>query len=444
MTEATGSEQTIDPVARFWQTLCRAGAIKLLVGIAILVNCISIFSYPSLRHQQQDFAHYYASSKLWLEGQTVYGTHLATQYEQLGWTEFDEPIFFATNPPSLLMLFAPFASLDPSIAHTVWMLIQLLALAGAVWLVWRCLKDGISLDGFLFVIAIFLLLPFVKIHLYYSQVQLLVLAMVLFAHRLIIVTGAGKANSGFCGTVACVAVAIAGLIKIYPLALLPWFVWRSGHKMAGRIGAFLASSATLAIGVWLTDFQLWANFIESGLPFVATWVKAANNCFTIGSATHQIGALSTGHVDSDFFVRAGSFFGAFLFAAFYFRLVFRTAEPNRSLLNTELALLILLMLFCGGTCWWHYLVFLLFPMQVIADLLRDRLSPTVFAASFITVLLFANIEFPSTNIELLQTLLDQRPLIGMFIMAVFLAFNLKPKHPIAATESFGARAVLDP
>jgi len=425
MAKPTGTVQETDPASAAWQTLCRFGVVKLLLGFAIVVNVFQILSFHSVRQEQQDFAHYYVTSKLWLDGENIYGVELQPHYEKLGWDEFDEPVDHATNPPPLLALFAPFASLDPPIAHSAWMLAQLLALVCAVWFAWKCVRGTISFDGFSLLLAIFLFLPFLKVHFYYSQIQLLLMAMILLAQWLSISAYSSEGGSRLNGILGCVVIAIAALIKIYPLVLLPWFVWRSDKKMAGRFTAGLVAATTLVVGVWLTDIGLWRGFFEHGLSTVSTWIKASLECFTIGNALHQFGSVLTGDHDTDLFVQVGSTIGISLLGVFYIRLLYRSVESGQKQLNVELALLILLMLFCGGTCWWHYLVFLFFPFQVIASQLKDRRSFVPYVVVFLGLLLFANIHVPTSNFEILNRLLNQRPLMGMFFMAAFLSFNLK-------------------
>ena len=434
MAKPTGTVHKTDPVSAAWPTLCRVGIVKLLFGVAFVVNVFQIFSFHTVRQEQQDFAHYYVSSKLWLEGEDVYGVNLQPHYDKLGWHEFDEPVDHATNPPPLLALFAPLTSLDPPVAHSAWMLVQLLAMISAAWFTWKCVRETISLDSFTLILAIFLFLPFLQVHFFYSQVQLLLMAMILFAHWLVHSANDNVADSKFHGVLACMVIAIAALIKVYPLVLIPWFVWRCDRNISGRVIGGMVAKVTVVVGVWLTDFSLWQGFAKHGLSTVSAWIKASPECFTIGNASHQLGTLLTGDINSDLFVRIGSIIGIGLLTVFYIRLLFRPADPGRQQTNIELALLILLMLFCGGTCWWHYLVFLFFPFQVIASQLKNRLSLLTYGAVFPGLLLFANIIVPETNMELLNRLLGQRPLIGMLLMATFLAFNLKSNEHQPASD----------
>ena len=432
MAEPTGIDT--NPITQAWHSICQAGVMKLLIGAAIVLNIFQVFQFFSQRQNQQDFAHYYVSSTLWLEGKQVYDVDLVPLYEELGWTDFEEFIDKEANPPGLLALFSPFTLLDPPVAHAAWMLMQMLAAVVACCLVWQCVKGEISFDGYSLILVIFLFLPFLKVHFYYSQVQLLLMAMVFYAYKLTL--EANESESGFRlkGIIACLVVVVGVLIKVYPLVLLPWFVWRSDKRLIGRITTGAIAGVALGIGVWLTDIGRWKNFVDSGLSTVSDWVMISRECFSISNALHQFGSLVTGNATSDVFVRVGSFMGIAILAAFYLRLIFKSTDSKRSTLNIELALLILLMLFCGAICWWHYLVFLLFPFLVIASMLKDKPGILPIVGFAIVFLLLAKMEFQSTNIEFMERVLNQRPLFAMMAMAVFLAFKLKSNEHLAVAD----------
>lgn len=430
MSDPTETNQAHDPIAQIWQSLCNSKAIKLLLGLAVLLNVVSISSFLLQRQNQQDFAHYYASSKVWLEdSENAYRVDLVPEYEKLGWTSFDEPVTRATNPPPLLAAFSAYASLNPKLAHAAWTLTQLLAFVAAALIAWNLVRTTLSKDAFCFVLSVFLVMPFLWSHFYYAQIQVILMAMILLAYQLLPSqkTSGTTPSLTIHSSIACLIVTIASLIKIFPVVLLPWFVFRSSNHWSGRIVIGIISIATLAIGVWLTDIGLWKDFVEYGLATVSIWVKASYECFTLSSAFHQAGIALGSKSESDLFVQIGSVLGVGLIGIFYCRLLFRNFETTRRNLNVELALLTLLMLFCGSTCWWHYLVFLLFPMMVIAGELRNRVKLSTLVVVFVVMLLFTNIRVGTFENGILDLVVNQRPLIGMVTMAAFLAFVGKSK-----------------
>src|SRR5258706_404626 len=88
------------------------------------------------------------------------------------------------------------------------------------------------------------------IHFTESQTQLLIGALLLAALALLL-----KGRP----TTACLTVVAAGLLKLFPFVLLPWFVWRGGR--AWRHRAILAglSLATVAVGVAISGLSLWQD-----------------------------------------------------------------------------------------------------------------------------------------------------------------------------------------
>jgi hypothetical protein len=88
---------------------------KIWEAVVIILALFSIYSLLIIlpyRTNENDFAHYYVSSRLLLEGKNPYSTPMKPLYDQYG-LHFDEAIPFATNPPLLLLLFLPFTIFSP-------------------------------------------------------------------------------------------------------------------------------------------------------------------------------------------------------------------------------------------------------------------------------------------------------------------------------------------
>src|SRR5258708_38695741 len=94
--------------------LLDAGAI----GIAAMVVVWIATEVPE-RSRTIDFAHYYASSRVLIEGGNPYTTPLSALFDRWGFVYFED-IPFGTNPPPLLWLFAPFALLSPQAGDAAW------------------------------------------------------------------------------------------------------------------------------------------------------------------------------------------------------------------------------------------------------------------------------------------------------------------------------------
>ncbi|MFT7631207.1 MAG: hypothetical protein ACI87E_002244 [Mariniblastus sp.] len=405
---------SFEHLGQFWNQLKGTPLINVLLGLAILINLVWVFKAATNYHDQNDFAHYFASSQLYLSGQAdLYETDLRPTYEALGWTEFREPIFSPTNPPALVKLFSIYARLPPRTAHWAWLATQVVALSLALGLVYTTVKSDLSVPAYGLIVTVFLFLPFVRTHLIYSQVQLQLLLLILL--------GFGFLSRGK-GWLGCLLVVAAALIKLYPLALLPWFVWRSSNNIRGRLIAGALSVAALIAGVWVTDLSMWQQFIEVARPQISNWVSHSQ-CFTLCSFGEHIGAIVTGNHESRIYFQSGLGLSFLALVAFQLWVMLRRQPPERIGLAAELAIGILLMLFCGATCWWHYLVFLIFPFSIAAVYLKPTL--TVRKTTACVVLLAGMLQLTSsTDFSSLPTLLVLfAPMFSMIALTIYLAYQ---------------------
>ena len=83
---------------RIWSSHWTDFAIVVLIGVGIIRIVMSL---PG-QETKNDFAHFYISSRLWLQGEAVYRTDLEPQFAEYGF-EYDPRIFKATNPPTLVI-----------------------------------------------------------------------------------------------------------------------------------------------------------------------------------------------------------------------------------------------------------------------------------------------------------------------------------------------------
>jgi hypothetical protein len=201
---------------------------RLLDCGAILVAVLSLIRLAVMlpsRANDLDFSHYYLASRLLLEAKPVYSTPITPLYSQYGFIPFHDWSMVANTPP-LLWLFAPFALLQPRQGFAAWVLLEIGSLCAVLWLTWRLLGSRLSGRGWLFACAAVLASDAIYWQFYGSQAQLLLTAVVLAAYAL---HRARKHTS------ACLALACAGVLKLFPFILLPWFVWRSGGTIRDRI-----------------------------------------------------------------------------------------------------------------------------------------------------------------------------------------------------------------
>ena len=383
----------------------------LLAWIAVIVAtgvCLfSVFANLQQPHTRQDFAHYYASSRVYLESpQNLYTADLRTVYADLGWPEQREPIYQATNPPPLVQLFAPLAMLPPRTAWIVWNVIQLISLGVVIGLTWLLICKNDRAGRYPFVLAAFLMLPAVPAHFRYSQVQLLVFALILFAfwlHRRGVLWA------------SVVPLVFATLIKVIPIVLIPWFVWRAGSRWSTRIAYGVGVAAVLAIGLWLSDLSLWRGFFQHAVPDIERWLKMSTSQ-TFASFFYLVARTIEQQPPGDWPIFAGQLLGAATLTAFFVWMIQRFRDAN-----TEFAILVTMMLFCGSVCWTHYLVMLLFPITIIMMRIRQ---PAVATISLIAIWLTLQ-TMNETLTSLWQVALAFLPLLSMIGMVATLIWFLR-------------------
>lgn len=358
---------------RMWQS---PWTTRLLVAVAVLGFVRLVWMLPdSAAHN--DFAHYYVSSRALLDGENPYAVSLADRYTAWGF-EFDERIPHATNPPPLLWLFAPFAALSPLAACLAWQSVQLAALLAMLWLTWSLTRGRISPAGLALAAVVLLWSCPLYWHVYHGQVQLLLGAMLLAAfwlHR-------RRNHSGACALVAC-----AGLLKLFPLVLLPWFLWTTGERRTRKLARAAAVGAAIALAVLLSGPQLWGDFVHGGMQIIAS--NAVNRTFNfslpslLGNLTYAWFDFAPPESAVQLSRRVGMLAGLALIGWGYAVCLRGRADRER-----QFSLLCLAMLAGGITMWGHYLVMLLFPAVVVALGIRrsdNRLFKAVVGAALLVI-----------------------------------------------------------
>lgn len=407
----------------WWRRLGRSRLLDVVATVIAAFSVARIALVLPARSSADDFAHYYIASRLLLQGTNPYGESLTPLYAQYGFM-VDDPALpvMVPNPPAFVWLFSPLAALPPRPAFAVWLVIQVSSLAAVLWLTRRLLSEQLSRRGWRFVYAATIASLPVFWHFYFSQAQLLLTAIVLAAfaaHR------AGRS------TVACTAVMAAGLLKLFPLALLPWFVWRGSGTIRNRL---IRAAVTLGFGllvVLATGVDRWADFSRRQSPVVAA--NLVNRVFndTVPSLVTNLGYASAGYAPSEtaarWWLMAGMGSGLVLLAAAY--VVCCRAGPGPEL---EFSLLCVTMLAASVTAWGHYLVFLIFPLTVVATRVKGNPVPHRLIWFAILLALLNNLgrynfmlkEAWLTGHVWVKILLNYVPLYGLLGVGLFLTVEM--------------------
>ena len=225
----------------------------LALGLA-LVGVGHIARDLPTRADGNDFAHYYISSRLLLAGADLYSTPLQAEYERWGF-RYTHPIPTATNPPLLIAIFAPFALLAPSPAFWTWVILEMFSLGWILMFTWRLLATRLSLPMRCIVCATAVASAPVYWHFFFSQCQLLIAAILLLAYWCL-------RNDR--PVSACLAVTTTVWLKLFPVVLVPWFLWRCSRECSTRWKCAAAVLVWSARWYWPVDRGIGNSFGRRG------------------------------------------------------------------------------------------------------------------------------------------------------------------------------------
>jgi multidrug transporter EmrE-like cation transporter len=361
--------------------LKRLGQSRLLdvgaVAVTLLLLSRWVVILPT-RWCDYDFNHYYVGSRMLLEGQNPYTTSLEGMSQALGFT-FSEQLPIAGYPPSFLWLLMPLVVLPPQIAYAVWVSVEIGSLILILRLTRRLLGERLSARAWLFVAALTITSRTVTYHLLFSQVQLLLAALVFAAyaaHR------AGK------HAWAILAVSTAGVLKFYPFFLLPWFIWSSGGGIRARLYRVLGVIGFVLAVVALTGPALWRDFIHHGMPAAVGEEIGRTFNFSLSAMVTTLGYAHHNFHPSpaakQWWWAIGTMTGLAVIAGAY-----RVCVVARRDSEGQFCLLCVAMLIGTVTVQGHYFIFLVFPLTVAAVRIAARPTPA-FVIGFILVVLAVN------------------------------------------------------
>lgn len=346
-----------------WNRVLRSPVLDAAAVLIAVLHVVWIVQLLPTRTFSFDFNHYYISSRLLREGRNPYRTPLAGESEKYGFEHVEQtPV--AHNPPLLLWLFAPLTMLAPRPAFWVWVTVEAGSVVAILWLTKRLLRGQLTRRGWLFLSAAVLSSAPVFWHFAFSHVEMTLAAVLLAAYAW---HKDGKQ------ALACATVMLVGMIKIYPLVLLPWFVWRSGPSVWKRSQCGAALLAGIGAIVLVTGPAMWADFFARATPTISRWAVGHTFNFTLPSFVINVGqALQSGSASPEpgrLWWMVGSSVGlAAIFAAYVFCAMGERDE------DVQFSVLSAAMVTCGLTGWGYYFVMLVFPVGLAVARLAESFS----------------------------------------------------------------------
>ncbi len=399
----------------------------LALGLALLGAGHIARDLPS-RADGNDFAHYYISSRLLLAGADLYSTPLQPEYERWGF-RYTHPIPTATNPPLLVALFAPFARLSPAAAFWAWVVLEIFSLGCVLALTWRLLGNQLSLPARWLVCGAAIASAPVYWHFFFSQSQLLIAAILLLAYACL---RNGRPVS------ACLAVTTATGLKLFPVVLVPWFLWRSSREWNTRgkcAAAVLAWSVALVLA---SGVGHWQQFWTQGVKAVEDWIVWQRHFnFTVPSfvknAAWALHGFNPEWNELRAWTSVGSIVGLALIALVY-RICWKNGRNGTGAdLESEFCLLSAAMLAGISEAWGHYFVLLIFPVAVaVARVARRPTSGRI--ATLVISLVMLNL-MGDWRSPWLEFAVSYIPLYGLLLLGAFFVVETLNSRPATAVAT---------
>ncbi len=218
--------------------LVRMAALLSLHPITFLLWVLAILSLAAIaihlpeRSSQIDFSNYYASAWTMRVGGNPYVDNLNATAGRFGLRL--GLLTFSTQTPSFELYFEPLTLLRPRTAYWIWQALNLIALCGAMFLL---LQRGERIRRAAVVLMpLMLLYPPVADVFAYAQSQLQVLAILVL--MLFCLERGWEAGAGL-------LLALAGLLRAYPLAIASYFVLRGRWTVCAWFAAGLTIGAAV-------------------------------------------------------------------------------------------------------------------------------------------------------------------------------------------------------
>lgn len=232
----------------------RARVVVLLIVIVLAFRILQFLIFTTQIQWGYDFSFYWRAAAALVAGDPIYSPdQLAGPYAPQGQNGF-------LYPPPFAAAMIPFAAtfpLDYRVAASMWAALGALLLIATVLVTARAeglverVRGSLGVGPWVLVAAAFVFPPVVG-ELVLGNVHLLLLGLFALAwHGVRSGTPRGERIAG-------IAVGVAGLVKVFPLLIVVWFLV-SGRKRAAT-WAIVGAAAAAAITLPLTGIQPWLDY----------------------------------------------------------------------------------------------------------------------------------------------------------------------------------------
>jgi len=396
-------------------TTAQTRLVQLAAVALVIVGSLRLALILPERATRNDFALYYLTSELVRDGQPPYVTDLGPLYAKYGFHPAPElPHVTGAYPPLFLRLFVPITWLPPRAGFVAWVAVEIACLLVVLWLTRRLLREELPAWAWWCVCAAAVWSDTVLVHFGYSQMGLLLAALVLGGFALL---RAGRPAA------ACWLVVSAGSLKLFPFVLLPWFIWRGADTWRGRCRLAFFAAASVAGLVVVSGVGLWREFIHDGLPALKTVAVGSLKSVTLPAWIVNLGVAMW-----DFSPPATVMHWLWVLAIVVALGVVVTAWllccRARGDVNAQFALMSVAMIAGGLYGWPHYFVLLIFPVAVLTARVAAAQCWRRWVWLAFVLLMLDSFEPPTggfwTRHAVLRVLATATPQYGLLLVGSFL------------------------
>ena len=405
----------------------QTNAIRLTAGL-LIAFALAFFFYYGVNTINDpvfsiDFLPYHMAGRLLAEGNLA----PLTDYARTGsfgatsgpFLDYFHRYFFPDSPsathwiylPGYAWIFRPLAGLEFPVASRVWLAINALLTLGSIALLWCARPRPGDKDLATWRIAwiVFFGLTFQPIldNMWHGNISALIFFVFCLSYWLL------RRNHPW---LAGLALGFIVLLKFYPAFFLLYFAWR--RKWSLIAGAMVSCVAMFAVSVltvgWagnLAYFQMVLAELRSG------GIPAFNNQSIAGFLLH---AFTQGDVNawgeigtplSLTLLRLALAGALIVLVAWAMRRRPEATSDPLAAQDLDLALVIGVMLLASPITWYHYYVWLLFPLLILLDMLL--MSPTTNARQIVLLAI-------GYGLVVVQGIVVIRPLAAQAIQDVWL------------------------
>ena len=388
--------------------------LATLFALAIASAARIAYDLPD-RSNCNDFAVHYLTSRMYLAGQNPYGVQLEDQYLEHNF-DYDGIITTPTNPPTLTAFFSLFCFESPGLSFATWMIFQLACLGVVFEMLRRCFFKGKHVQ-WLAMIALVVISAPLRDHFHNAQVQIF---LVLLCYGGFYCLRKRKYS------VACSLVAVAGILKLYPFVLLPWFLWQGDNSVQKKLIRTVAVLGVSSLVMLSFGFNLWVDFGKYAMPLITEMSVTHKMNNSVPAVIQQISYVVSGYeMPSHSFRMAATLIGLSIIFATYAICFLRKREKSEGDVSIiEFSFLLLAMIAGSATAWPHYYLFLLIPLIWLAKSFRNlsRVEQNAFIASVMMIVFEGRVG--SNAFSLMAVLVASIPLLGVLICYSIIAKRL--------------------